>query len=332
MQLLFLYCRLHWKAGGLFLIFCGVFVGLFALFELPLTAVLYAGAICAFIGAVVTIPDYLAFCRRHKQLQALVSEITISADGFPTPCGPLEDDYQAILRALYADKQRLTDEMTDRYTDLVEYYTVWAHQIKTPIAAMRLILQSQDEDTEQNRELAAELQRIEQYVEMVLCYLRLDANSTDYVIKEYDLDSILKQGVRKYASQFIRRKIRLEYEPLCCRVLTDEKWLLFVVEQVLSNSLKYTKSGGKISITMDEPKLLCIRDTGIGIAPEDLPRIFEKGFTGYNGRNDKKASGIGLYLSRRICDNLGHKITASSAVGSGTIIRIDLKKAELEIE
>ena len=332
MRLLFLYIRLHRKALTLFLIFCGVFAGLFALFELPLAAVIYAASICAFIGAVVAVPDYCKFCRKHKRLQALTDEITVTADEFPTPCGPLEEDYQAIIRALNAEKLRLTDEMSSRYTDLVEYYTVWAHQIKTPIAAMRLILQGESGDTEQNRELYAELQRIEQYVEMVLCYLRLDAGSTDYVIKEYDLDDIIRQAVRKYASQFIRRKIRLEYAPLGCRVLTDEKWLLFVVEQVLSNALKYTKSSGTISITMDEPRLLCIRDTGIGIAPEDLPRIFEKGFTGYNGRNDKKASGIGLYLCRRICDNLGHKIMALSAVGSGTVIRIALRSAELETE
>ena len=138
-------------------------------------------------------------------------------------------------------------------------------------------LQLQGEDSESNRELLDELQRIEQYVEMVLTYLRLDAGATDYVLKQYDLDDILRQAVRKYASQFIRKKIRLVYEPLSCKVLTDEKWFLFVIEQVLSNALKYTRSG-EISITLEAPKTLCIRDTGIGIAPEDLPRIFEMGF------------------------------------------------------
>ena len=332
MRLFFFYIKSHRKAIAVFFTFCAVFAGVFALYDLPSAAIGYAAAICAFMGAVVILLDYGAFYKKHKRLQALVHEITVTADHLPVSRGPLEEDYQAIIRTLYVDKLRLTDQMNGRYTDLVEYYTVWAHQIKTPIAAMRLLLQTGSEDTAQNRELYEELQRIEQYVEMVLCYLRLDANSTDYVIKEYELDGIVRQAVRGYASQFIRRKIKLEYEPLSCRVLTDEKWLLFVVEQVLSNALKYTRSGGLVSIVMEEPKLLCIRDTGIGIAPEDLPRIFEKGYTGYNGRDDKKASGIGLYLCRRICENLGHKITAASAVGNGTVIRIDLKSTELETE
>ena len=160
--------------------------------------------------------------------------------------------------------------------------------------------------------------------------MRLDAGATDYVLKQYDLDDILRQAVRKYASQFIRKKIRLVYEPLSCKVLTDEKWFLFVIEQVLSNALKYTRSG-EISITLEAPKTLCIRDTGIGIAPEDLPRIFEKGFTGYNGRSDKKASGIGLYLCRRICGRLNHEIGVVSKVDEGTEVRIDLNRKVLEV-
>ena len=181
------------------------------------------------------------------------------------------------------------------------------------------------------RALREELRRIEQYVEMVLCYLRLDSNSTDYVIREYDLDEIVKQAVRRHAATFIRKKLRLEYEPLGARVVTDEKWLLFVIDQVLSNALKYTNEGG-IAITLETPKTLCIRDTGIGIAPEDLPRIFEKGYTGDNGRSDKKASGIGMYLCSRICANLGHGISITSTPGQGTEVRIDLKNTELEVE
>ena len=126
--------------------------------------------------------------------------------------------------------------------------------------------------------------------------------------------------------------MKLRYEPVNTRVITDEKWLLFVVEQVLSNAVKYTPAGGSVTIDLEQPKTLCIRDTGIGIAPEDLPRIFEKGYTGYNGRNDKKASGIGLYLCRRICHNLGHRITANSSLDSGTVIRIHLEQRTISVE
>ena len=172
---------------------------------------------------------------------------------------------------------------------------------------------------------------VEQYVEMVLGYLRLESPSSDYVIRNYALDDIVRQAVRKYASQFIRRKLRLEYTPLNVSVITDEKWLLFVIEQVLSNALKYTRSGS-VSITLEAPKTLCIRDTGIGIAPEDLPRVFEKGYTGSNGRTDKRATGIGLYLCRRILAKLGHSITIVSTPGVGTTVRIGLEQDALEVE
>ena len=209
------------------------------------------------------------------------------------------------------------------------YYTVWAHQIKTHIAAMRLSLQN--EDTPLTRKLTNDLYHIEQYVEMVLTFLRLNSDSTDYVFKEYDLDNIVQSAVKKFSSEFIGRKLRLIYDPLNTSVITDEKWLSFVIEQVLSNALKYTPSGS-ITISLVGEKTLRIEDTGIGIAPSDLPRIFENGYTGFNGRTDKTASGIGLYLCRRVCNNLGHTITANSTVDVGTAIDIDLTQTKLEME
>ena len=211
----------------------------------------------------------------------------------------------------------------------VRHYTVWAHQIKTPIAAMRLTLQNTDSSF--SRKLSVELARVEQYVDMVLCYLRLDTDTRDYVIAVYDLDDILRQALRKFAGQFIGKKIHLDYQPLNAQVMTDEKWLLFVIEQILSNALKYTQQGC-VSIYLESPKILCIRDTGMGIAAEDLPRIFEKGYTGYNGRTDKKASGLGLYLCARICRNLGHGISAESEPDKGTVIKLNLNTAERMFE
>jgi signal transduction histidine kinase len=219
-------------------------------------------------------------------------------------------------------------EFSARYDDMTEYYTLWAHQIKTPIAAMRLLLQEEGPDP---RALSEELFRIEQYVEMALCYLRLDGGVSDYVLREADLDEVIRQALRKYAPQFIRKKIRLNYEPVGAGALTDEKWLSFVVEQVLSNALKYTP-GGEIAIRLEAPLTLAISDTGIGIAPEDLPRVFEKGYTGLNGRFDKRATGIGLYLCRRIMTKLGHGISIESQPGEGTTVRLDLSVKPLEVE
>ena len=194
---------------------------------------------------------------------------------------------------------------------------------------MRLTLQN--EDTPLSRKLTSDLFQIEQYVEMVLAFMRLDSDSSDYVFKEYDIDAIIKQAVTKFASEFIDRKIRLKYEPIDQTVITDEKWFSFVIEQLLSNALKYTRKGS-IKIYMQKPMTLCIEDTGIGIAPEDLPRIFEKGYTGYNGRKDKKASGIGLYLCKRICSNLKIDLYVTSELDQGTTIHINLEQYDLKLK
>lgn len=330
MNLWLRYLKAHITPIAAFLAFSLIFAVSFALYRLPVEAVLYAAAVCAFVGLVLLTRCYLLFYEKHKRLQALLTEAAVTIEHLPPARSPLEEDYQALIRMLHEEKIQLADRMQGRYTDLAEYYTVWAHQIKTPISAMYLNLQH--EDSALSRELTQDLQQIERYVEMALCYLRLDADSTDYLIREYELDAIVKQAARKFAAQFIRRKIQLNYTPIAYRVLTDEKWLLFVLEQLLSNALKYTHSGGTITIAMAEPGKLYIRDTGIGIAPEDLPRIFEKGYTGYNGRSDKKASGLGLHLCRRICANLGHAISAESTPGQGTTIHLDLQRAKLETE
>lgn len=329
MKVFFKYILEHIKTFLFFMLVCLVFLLTMFMFALPAAAVLYALVISAFFGAVIVLLDFKKYYAKHKKLKALKNEIYFTLENLTTSNSMIENDYQELVRIISDAKLSLENETGKRYRELTDYYTIWAHQIKTPIAAMRLNLQS--EDTPQNRELSEDLQKIEQYVEMVLCYLRLDSDTNDFVLKEYCLDSIIKQAVKKFSMQFIRRKIYLDYSPLECKVLTDEKWLLFVIEQVLSNSLKYTKKGS-ILIFLEQPKTLCIKDTGIGISPADLPLIFEKGYTGCNGRSDKKASGIGLYLCRRICNKLGHKITAQSAVGEGTVIKIDLQSENIEVE
>ena len=323
------YWKQHRVGFGVFLLFCLVFLCAFLLYHLPAGAVLYPALVCAALGLLFLAVDLRRTWRRHRQLEEVRRLSAALMDTLPDPVSMAESDYQQIIEALREEQRDLENRMERRYADMVEYYTIWAHQIKTPIASMRLHLQN--EDTELARRLTEDLLRIEQYVEMVLCYLRLDAGSTDYVFAECDLDAVVRPAVHKFAGQFIRRKIQLHYAPLNTRVLTDEKWLAFVVEQVLSNALKYTPAGS-ITIELESPKTLCIRDTGIGIAPEDLPRIFEKGYTGYNGRSDKRASGIGLYLCRRICQNLGHRIAVNSSPDSGTVVRLYLESRRLQTE
>ena len=318
-----LYLRAQ-RRGMLFWGFCClIFTVSFALYGLPLGAVLYPAALCAAAGGIIlllSLRKSRAVCQELSLMQHHPADLP---DELPAAQSPQEQAYQALLLALHADRQKLKSNMNARYHDMTEYYTVWAHQIKTPIAAIRLALQN--EDTPLSRRLTGEVGRVEQYVQMALTYLRLGSDSSDYVIRSCALDDIVRPAVRRFAGEFIQRRIQLNYQMLNCTVITDEKWLGFVVEQVLSNALKYTPQG-RVSIYMEPEGVLCIRDTGIGIAPEDLPRVFEKGYTGYNGRSHRKASGLGLYLCREILTRLGHSVSAESQVDHGTTIRIDLRQ------
>lgn len=329
MKLFLRYLRGYRKIFYLLAVFCLIFFSCFYLYHLPVKAVIYPMILCFGIGVVFFCFDFVQVKSEHEEMKRLQIMTDVIMKHFQENKTIKEEDYHQILQMLCAEYKAYRKEMNDKYENMIEYYTVWAHQMKTPIASMRLHLQNEDSDLV--RKLTAELHRIEQYAEMVLTFVRLDSDSTDYVFKTHDLDKIVKQAVRKFSSEFIERRLCLVYEPLHTTVLTDEKWLAFVIEQVLSNSLKYTPSGS-ITISLVEEKILRISDTGIGIAPEDLPRIFENGYTGYNGRVDCKASGIGLYLCKRICKNLGHKISASSIVDVGTVIDIDLSQTELQVE
>ena len=305
-----------------------VFALSFLLYHLPLAAVLYPSALCAALVLGWFLADYRKQREKKKRLThlaALPDDLTERLEEAP---GSLEEAYETIIRNLSQREQDFRREQQRREADRADYYTTWVHQIKTPIASMYLSLEN--EDSPLSRSLGEELRRIEQYVQMVLTYQRLDSVDTDYVFRECPMDPLVKGALRKFAAQFIRKGIRLDYTPTQKSVVTDEKWLSFVVEQLLSNALKYTPQG-TVSIYLEDGSL-CIRDTGIGIAPEDLPRIFERGYTGCNGRSDKKASGLGLYLCRRICNNLGHNLTAESTPGVGTLMKLDVNQTRGRFE
>lgn len=327
-QVLISYLKARSGIIGLFTICTVLFAAIFALYDLPLEPLLYAIFLCLSASAIAMGRDLYSFFRRHQVLATLKNTITLQLAGLPQPHDLLEEGYQELLSLLLEDKRKSISAAEQERRELMEYYTLWAHQIKTPIAAMRLVLQSQDD--EDSSELLAELFKIEQYADMVLQYLRVESPSTDFVLKRHSLDAIVRQAVHRYAKLFIRQRIRLDFQELNCEVLTDEKWLTFVIGQILSNALKYTRQGA-ISIYLEdrETKLLVIEDTGMGIAAEDLPRVFEQGFTGYTGRIEKKATGIGLYLCKRILDKLSHTICIESTVGQGTKVKIRLDTAEL---
>ena len=323
------YLRQHRLAILLFILSWGLLAASFALYGLPLAAVAYPALLSLLLCLAAAAWDYTRTLRRHRKLSELQTAANAQLMDLPEPASIGEADCMAAITALRrAASERETADAA-RYREMVDYYTAWVHQIKTPISSMRLTLQ--EEDSPLSRKLTLDLFHIEQYVEMVLAYLRLDSASSDYVFRECNLDGLIRRTARKFAGEFISRRIRFVYESVQASVLTDEKWLGFVLEQLLSNALKYTRQG-TVTVSMPGPGQLCVADTGVGIAPEDLPRIFERGYTGCNGREEGHASGLGLYLCRRVCENLGIRMTVTSRPDEGTAFTLDLNRYDLKIQ
>ena len=317
----------------LIIIFTGIVVIfgiLFYLYDIPFDAIIYGCELSFVWSAVCLFIDFYKYYKRHKLLHINREQFFDDAEQLPEYMDIIEYDYQELAKKLYQAKQELISKNRIAKKELLDYYGMWVHQIKTPIAALDILLQNTERMLYQLDEkemmqkaisvsdMKMELFKIEQYVEMALNYLRVEDISSDLVFKKQELDDMVCQVIRKYAKIFISTKIKMDFKPTKACIVTDEKWFIFVLEQLISNALKYTKKG-QISIYMKE-KSLVIEDTGIGIPAEDLPRIFEKGFTGYNGRENKKSTGIGLYLCKNIMDKLQWNITVDSEVGSGTKI------------
>ena len=233
------------------------------------------------------------------------------------------------LALLEMDKKNRAIEEREKLNDLMDYYTLWAHQIKTPIAASSLLV-GEIEDKKVKNQLEQELFKIESYVNIVLQYLRLESFHEDLVLKKENVEDLVKEIVKKYAIFFIQKGLSLNLHDLDRTIITDKKWFVVILEQVLSNSLKYTSQGG-IEIYFQEDTLY-IKDSGLGIQDADLLRVFERGFSGYNGRLTQQSSGLGLYLSKKIADELGHQISIASQVGQGTTVMISFSEKKMIFE
>ena len=233
------------------------------------------------------------------------------------------------LALLEMDKKNRAIEEREKLNDLMDYYTLWAHQIKTPIAASSLLV-GEIEDKKVKNQLEQELFKIESYVNIVLQYLRLESFHEDLVLKKENAEDLVKEIVKKYAIFFIQKGLSLNLHDLDRSIITDRKWFVVILEQVLSNSLKYTSQGG-IEIYFQE-ETLYIKDSGLGIQDADLLRVFERGFSGYNGRLTQQSSGLGLYLSKKIADELGHQISIASQVGQGTTVMISFSEKKMIFE
>lgn len=309
-----------------------------------LEKLLYAWLLTAVIWGAAGLLGGLRYVRKSRQLEDMTAHFEQSGELY------LEEDAQRGLKAQEEEdpadydtalwhllsmvfRKREADRMQweERTAECRDYYVMWTHQIKTPISALRLLLENGAAYEKNVFPMKEELFKIEQYAEMALTFQRLESLSSDLVLQEYGLLGMVKNAVKKYAVLFINKGLSLELQETDINVVTDEKWFGVCVEQLLSNSIKYTP-GGKISIRAealptqenDRRAQLIIEDSGIGIRPEDLPRIFERGFTGYNGRLDKRSTGIGLYICRKIFVRLGIHAQVESQEGRGTKVTLTI--------
>ena len=228
----------------------------------------------------------------------------------------VKDDNERLLN----ENKNLKSEMLNQKDDLNAYFLMWLHQIKTPMTVSKLLLEKPDETT--NTKLKMQLMYIEQYINMAMNYLKMIDHSTDMDITQVNLDDIIKNLLKKYSLLFIHNHISLEYQSNVTHVISDSQWLTILIEQILSNALKYTENG-KIAIQYLEDKhALEIRDTGIGIRSEDIPKIFDRGYSGFNGRMNEKSSGLGLYLARKISERLNIQIEVESKLSKGSVFRL----------
>ncbi len=316
---------------GLFVLYLLLGGIVYRLYQLSWGPALYTGILVSVCTCLQLLTGYVRYRKKREGLEHLLKqeEIQVEQGIFPKPEGAVEGLYQELLKK--EEKKVRTEKELGRERLLHDraYYTRWSHQIKTPIAAMELLLSETPPDV---RALKRELLKTGQYIEMALNYQKMEGKEKDLVIRPCSLREMVGEAVKKVGPLLIYKKIRVELGALEQEVLTDEKWFLFILEQLLTNAAKYTGEGGTVTIGLDREGRLLLSDNGIGICPEDLPRVFEWGYTGNNGRLDKKATGIGLSLVKSAAEMLGHSVEITSRPGEGTCVTLALQRQELEIE
>lgn len=303
--------------------------------------VVYAAVLDAILLLITALIGFFRYSSKVKALSNALKRPVEEQAQLPEATDDVEILYHRLLENQSIARSESESSAAIRQSRMRDYYSMWVHQIKTPISAMKLLLEAEREelgllicDEEQQASLKElsdnvasfedELFRIEEYVSMALQYQRVSSTENDFVLEKVSLDGVIRDTIKKYAKVMIRRHIGINYSGTGQEVYTDGKWLAFMLEQILSNAIKYTPQGVVTIETAEEKDrfFITIKDTGIGIKAEDLPRVFEKGYTGYNGHADKKATGIGLYLCRQMADKLGHTIRMESEIGKGTKVWI----------
>lgn len=335
--ILLLFIRTYQGYLWWYLFILTVFLFVSFLYHELLAPIGYAVLILSFTGVLLSIRGYVRFAKRIREIYFIIGQDHIEPDMLPVPHNVLENCYQEMIRNLIKQQKEILRQEENERIARDDYYTMWVHQIKTPISAMDLLLQdslgnlSEEKIHQKNVLMRQELFKTEQYAEMVLQYLRMEQMEKDLSIQEIKVKDMVHGVLKKYSSLFIYKKLSLTTEELNRTVYTDEKWCSFLLEQILSNAIKYSAEQGRIEIYSPVEGLLVVKDYGIGIRKEDLPRIFERGFTGYNGRMYKKATGLGLYMCKQIADKLSIRISIESEVSAGTKVMIEFPAKMMEM-
>ncbi|MFQ7234403.1 MAG: sensor histidine kinase [Enterococcus hulanensis] len=304
---------------GMYLVFWGLIFLTFYLYEFSFAPFFDGWLFTAFVLVVYSLVSFYRSFRKQKQLELLATkDLQLSNLVFLPKAATLsEQTYQEVLRLVLENKNQEQEELQQKQRAMLDDFGLWLHQIKTPVAALDLLIQSGQLDP---RTMKNEVFKINEYLQMILNYMRQNLDQADLVFQQLSIEKIIKSVVKKYATFFSQKDLSLQLGNLEGRVYSDQKWLIFILEQVIFNAIKYTEDG-TISISFSDNQLT-IQDTGIGIRSEDLPRVFEKGYTGMNGREQQRASGLGLYLSQEAAEKLGCRLYIESQVKKGTTVTI----------
>lgn len=239
--------------------------------------------------------------------------------------------YKDFYISYYKYINKEYNKLSKKQQLFTDYITSWVHSVKTPLTASKLMIENDVESNSSTlNKVEEELEQILHYTEQALYYVRLDSFTKDYLITESNIKKLIMSSIKKHSRTFITKKISVNIDVDEIKVLTDEKWIIFVINQIIYNSLKYTDTGGTIAVKAvqsGDKIILTLKDNGCGIKEEDINRVFDRGFTGYNGRKYEHSTGMGLYLAKELCSMLGHKIEISSKFGEYTNVTIKFNKA-----
>ena len=321
--------RRYWKNRIPFLLTNLVCMAALTVFLLVCGNSISAVLLILVVWAVVLLTGlFLTYWKRKRQMQKLLdiagqlSERYLISEGMELPEQAEDQVYYQLLKMAGKSMLEQIGEVRRERLEYKEYIEQWIHEIKTPITAMKLLCENHR--TVWTKELLQELEKTNRFTEQALYYARSEHTEKDYSVREMSLSQVVHQAIADNKYLLLQSGVRLEVEEMEDTVYSDEKWVRFILNQLIANAVKY-RSGQPVlrfsTRRQQDQVILVVEDNGIGISPADLPRVFEKGFTGQNGRMVQQSTGIGLYLCKRLCDKLGIGIAAESS-GQGTAISL----------